>query len=625
MPTADQVYRVVTEFRFDVGHAVASSETLQGAVGNLSQAADEALFSFQRLSLGLITSMGLGSGSLLGILGSAIKSSDKFSQSQRDFTNIIMSNIKGAFTFQDVMEHTEGIMDSINKKANEFSLPAGELLSMSKAIGAILLNKGLDDPSMKKSIDLSRQFLKSAPTLGIHPGEAQGQLTRAIMGGASMGDTLFLRMAAETSAMNPFSKGGGAQAFNALAPEKRLNLLTKALAQFSSNVDVLRGNAMSLTGELRRMQEALTGTFSIFRKIGDSILDSLLPVLHNANNYIRREGQQIADSLAGIIKNMLTSPEKTLVNLMQMRKAKEDLGQAGSIMGFATVMHGVGWVLSKLTGVAKLAHPAVGWVSLAVGTIATVAKEANPYLGKFLMGLTGIVAVIAVAIKFPVVLGVIGVALTKILLPLLALWGVLQLFSRAAAIAQVDDAKKIALLMPRFTEVLGKLQRAFQPLIDGFMTIFDGVADFLSPIFRVSFYFEGLISVMEWIADTTAKVIAGFQGLTFAILQLFTNLWNKVAEFVPGMSEIGPSGSVAEAFNSGVDDILTKYFDRSNEGKGISGQTVNINKVEIKNNFKENLQPDRIAFSLKEQLLKVSQNPTQARGRSFSTSQSGAF
>jgi hypothetical protein len=50
-------------------------------------------------------------------------------------------------------------------------------------------------------------------------------------------------------------------------------------------------------------------------------------------------------------------------------------------------------------------------------------------------------------------------------------------------------------------------------------------------------------------------------------------------------------------------------------------QTTNINKVEIRNDFKEQMEPDRIAFTLKDQLLKAANNPGQAAGRSLQ----GAF
>jgi hypothetical protein len=41
---------------------------------------------------------------------------------------------------------------------------------------------------------------------------------------------------------------------------------------------------------------------------------------------------------------------------------------------------------------------------------------------------------------------------------------------------------------------------------------------------------------------------------------------------------------------------------------------VHIGKVTIENKFKENMEPDRIAFTMRDQLLKLANNNIQAKG-----------
>jgi hypothetical protein len=620
---ADTVFHVLTEFRFDVGSAIANSKTLQGQVESLSGAADQALFSFQRMSAGIVANMGLGSGGILGMLTAAVQASDKFYTSQLAFSNIIMSNVGHAFTFKQAMAESESIMDTINKKAQEFALPSGEMLQMTKLIGATLMAHGLDSSAMPKSIDLSRQFLKSAPTLGIDPTLASGQLLDMVQGRASMNDTLFQRVSNETAAMKPF--GGSSQKFNALEPAKRLQVLTKALAQFSSNVDVVKANAMSLSGEMRRLGEAIKGPFSILRPLGDVLLKYLLPIFHQVNDYLRREGAQVVKQISSVVEGIIKNPVKAIVNLMQIKKASEDLRQAGHIMKFAGEMQFLGWILSKLTGIARLANPILGIVSAALGTITVGMMEANPYLGAILKWVGIIFAVIAAGARFPIVFTAIGLALQHILIPLGIIWGALQLFSRAAAIAKIADAKALAAMLPEISLALNKFTTAFGFLWDAFMVAFDGVAEFISPLFRVSYYVGALVDIITLLADTTVKTIAGFQGLYFAITQGITNMINYVRSKF-GLDSIAPSAGLGDAFNAGVDDILEKYFSKIGEGKGIVQQNVNVNGgVHINNSFKENMEPDRIAFSLKSQFLKAANNRTQARGRSLSTSNAGAF
>jgi hypothetical protein len=127
-------------------------------------------------------------------------------------------------------------------------------------------------------------------------------------------------------------------------------------------------------------------------------------------------------------------------------------------------------------------------------------------------------------------------------------------------------------------------------------------------------------NVLNWIADTTIKAIAGFQGLMFAIMQTIINVANDLASFIPGMGndKFGKSMPVNEAFNAGIDDILEKYFKGLEDGKAAVQMQTTINGgIRIENQFKENMEPDRIAFSLKEQLMKAAANPTQAQGQTF--------
>jgi hypothetical protein len=172
-----------------------------------------------------------------------------------------MEHLTGSIgTFQERMATSASIMEKINKLAQEFSLPSGDLLDMSKLLAATLVPKGLAGTNFGTAIDISRNFLKAAPTLGVDPGLAKGQLLDAIQGRASMGDTLFQRLMNETAAFKPFNKQGGPQAFNALPAPERVKLVGLALKQFASDMDVLKGNAMSLSGEMRRLGRSDQGT-----------------------------------------------------------------------------------------------------------------------------------------------------------------------------------------------------------------------------------------------------------------------------------------------------------------------------------------------------------------------------
>lgn len=580
---APLLYNVLTEFRFEIGSALLSSEKLASATESISQAADNALFSFQRLGAGIVASMGLGTGGLLGGLGLALQVSDKFAQSQRDIANIISANAGGTLSWADALATAENTMASINKKAQEFSLSTTDMLATTKQLGAVLLSHGLDTTGLGKSVELSRQFLKSAPTLGVDAGQSSQQLVRAILGDASGNDTLFNRLTGETTALKPFGGAGGTKAFNALEPAKRLDLLTKGLAQFSSNVNYVRGNAMSLSGEMRRFGETIKGTFSILKSVGDVIMRPVLIAFNGLNNYLQNQGKKILDSFAGILSKSFENPKQILASFLQASKLASDVKLASTITGV------VGGLLA-LNHVLGLLGISIPFVTIGLRGLAIAVA-----------GIGGFVALVTT------IFGYLFATLTKILVPLGLLVGFLQLISRAIAYARIADAQNLAEILPRFAEAFRILKFVFQPLFDAF----DALAEFISPLFQVSIYARAAASVLEFLANTLLLARATFQGIVFALLELF----NQVKSFFTGGGF--DFSSVSTAFNAGIDALLEEALGQVNSGEAVVNQVTNIGKVEIKNQFKENMEPDRIAFSLTKQLMKAAQNPTQSRGRPF--------
>ena len=614
MPTALGAFHVLTEFRFDIGHAVLNSEKLEGAVNKISGAADSALLSFQKLGLGIVGYMGLGGGSVLGLLQAAVSASDKFGQSQRQLANIFLSNnlFTGGNAFEDSMIRSAVVMEDIKKKAQEFALPATELLATSKLIGAAMISHGLDDASLKKTIDISRGFSKSAPTLGIDPQLAMGQLLDAVTGRANMGDTLFQRLMNETTAMKQFK--GNPKGFNALPDAKRVDVLTKALLQFGSNAKILEGNARSLTGEIQRLRDSFVGMFSILRPIGDAILNFILPAFHEFNNFLQKQGSQIGKNLGTLMKSILSDPRQMLVNLMQARDLKKDVGSASNVLGAAAIASGVGGLLKFLTGKLWLVHPAIAVAAGGIVFFIEIMDRLGASMAAKAMAIvTGIAAIAGVLAYFGVLMPVISFAISSILLPMTLLVGAFQLLSRAAAIAKVDDVLSIAKATPRFTAALVYLKNAVDVIWKPFLRIFDGIAQAISPIFRLSMYFDALIWIIERVADGITLFLMGFQGMMFVLMH-----WAQQIGGIFG-GQGSAFGSTAEAFNAGTSSIFDQIMGNVDEGTGGIGSSVtNIGSVVIENQFKEQMEPDRIAFTLKEQLMKTAQNPTQSFNRSLS-------
>lgn len=608
-----QIFQVLTEFRFEVGSAVANSKTLQTAVQDISTAANDTLLSFQRLGVGLVAQMGLGSGSLLGILGAAIQSSDKFGQSQRAFANIISSNmahLTGSIgTFEDRMRSSELIMGNINKLADEFALPSEDLLNMSKIMTATLVPLGLAGKNFSTAIDISRGFLKSAPTLGIDTTLAQGQLTDLIMGHGSMQGQFTQRLVQDTAAFAPFREQGNLKKFNLLPDAERVKVVSSALKQFATDMDVLKGNALSLSGEVRRLTESLKGTFSIFKPLGDVLLVPLLKLLHEFNNQLRTAGADIIKSLSRFIAPFIKDPQELLINILQLRRLEQDTKLAGTGLWIIGVLSGVAAALRFLGLQATATTLAVRGLSAMMGLIGTAFSTVFGWLGRFLVWATGASSVFGAV--FSIMNGLVVVA-SRIFVPFALLLGLFQLISRARAIADVEDAKAMITLAPALTEAFARLKSVMGVFLQPFADIFDKLATWISPLFRISYYVEILTDMLTFLADVLMLAQAGFNGILFAIFEFV----NQVSELITGGGF--DFAKIGEAFNGGIDNMIERNLTAINNGTGaVVQQTTNIGKVEIRNDFKEQMEPDRIAFTMRDQLLKAANNPGQTSGRSL--------
>lgn len=591
-------FNVLTEFRFEIGGAVANSKVLQNEVGKISQAADETMFAFRRMGIGIAAQLGLGTGGLIGFLYSAVEASEKFAASQRSLANIFLSNQQlfgsQGITFNQAMTQSSRIMDEIIQKAREFALDPNELMSQTKSIAPMLLSHNLDDANLKRSIDIARGLMKSAPTLAIDPGMIGSQLVSLVMGRAELNNTLFQRLMSETA---PFKDAGitSSKKYNDMAPEKRIELLRKALLQFGSNADILRGNMMSLNGQLQVFSSLVKGQFSIFKNIGDALGRPLKMMLFQVNQYLMKEGKQIADTFAKIILDLVKSPEKLFVTIRQLQRLQSDTKSAGKIFGIIGSLQLVTLAMRffgvTLSGVLA---PALRFLGIAGMSIGAVFIKILPFLGRF--------AVFMARFVFA---------------PLLALTFLMQSISRAMAKAEVFNAKWLLDNLPRIMELFARLKGALSLIFLPITLAIEGLSDIIAWFFRLDItggvalsLFELLVDFMEKLGGAMLSLMAIVSGLVMAIIQ-------AVADLVK-LNFNGLPARLQSAFVDGFDSFKQRYTPTvgENQDEPVSTKNTYIDRIEINNSFKEQMEPDRIAFTLRDQLLKAALNPQQASGRS---------
>ena len=163
-----------------------------------------------------------------------------------------------------------------------------------------------------------------------------------------------------------------------------------------------------------------------------------------------------------------------------------------------------------------------------------------------------------------------------------------------------------------------------------FILIFDAVARLIAPLFGVDTTLRPLVGLVEALAgalDTLANVVIGigatFSGIATLMGESFAEIL-RVLSFTPMELIQGKHGgfnfeALSTSFDRGFEEFLEAAFRKPpSREDGVVQQTVNVNKIEIANNFKEQQEPDRVAFTIKDQILKAAANPLSGNDSNFS-------
>lgn len=646
MPIAPAIFKVATEFRFEIASALLNSKKLQTGLEGISNSVNQVEANLAGLSLNLASSLGLFPSSIVGIVGAGLKSSEGFYQTQLAFANLISSNkehLSGTVdTYSDRLLVAKQIISDIVAKGNEFGLPEKDLISFTKNTAAMLIQTGQVGRNFSTAIELSRNLLKSAPNLGIEPWQVQGQMMDMISGNASRGGRLWDRLTAETEEFGQFKKSG-TKGFNLLTPKKRIDLLRGAFQKFASDTKILEARLNSLTGQMQKLRNIVMGVEGILKPIGDAVKVPILKMLKVINNVLEKEGKKTFSNIGELLGSFISDPKKLFTNIMQIKNLGADVQRTGNIVSIGAGALILGQALKFLKVTAKLAHPAIGAVAMSLGVLYDVMQRLPVGFGGLsttLLATVGILGAGVVGIlKFKEATAALGFIFKRIFLPATLLIGLMQILTRAQSKAKLLDLERIPGGIAEISNKMVRFNTALNNIMSPVTAATEAISDFLAPFFTsywifdtTSKKFEFLTSIMESVGDGVLALQGVFSGVIFSFMHLGEMLAIRFDELGKGnilqafdMDYIKSKttfGSFEDAYLAGFDDFLEDHFARMAAGdtKFVSQQHTNIaGGIHINNQFKEQMEPDRIAFTLKDQLLRAAQNPTQARNKSLAT------
>lgn len=589
------VYKVLTEFKFETGSALLNATSLQGAVDNLSKSADNALLSFQSLSSGFAAQLGLFGGGVLGVLSSILNQFNKIEETSIKFGGIIFANrqfLDGITNANDALGLTKNILKDISKDAAKFGLNESSLAQITALTAGTVVKEGV---GIGQARQFARNTLKAAPQLGIDAFEAQGQIQRALLGGASLGDPAFKALVSETTVFKERFKDitKVTKEFNALPLKERFQLLNTGFAQFTSNAELLAAQADTVNAMIMRVKQGLFGLNGVFKPLGDIVSGPVKEALRAFLKFIGGDLKNIIKNLSDILRQTVPSLETMIIRLQEIRDLSKNMKAAG-----------VGALVLQLL-------PLIGLLKYLknTGLFTFVAGGLRAIFGA-IGGSGAIWAGLGRLIGFAIS------SLKQFLKPFLLLLGIFQILSRAAAIGKIEDAKKLPGIMNSFLETTSRLTAGFSIFFEGLDKAVTAIATKIAPFFEWSTLLDPVAKAFKelemWFNSFLATLSGGMTVLGGWIDSIKNMRFGELLD---------PNRNIS-MFEFGMNNFLENLFKRSGQSgpdeMSTSGTTIIHNGDNIiRNEFKEQMEPDRIAFTLVDQLQKLAQNPTQARGRAF--------
>jgi hypothetical protein len=613
-------FAIVSEFKFEIGSALLGTKQVQNGLNGLQNTVDGINYSLAKMGASFVMGS-TGLTSFVGVMGSAINASDKFRHLQLDIANSLSANtevLQGpVHSWNDQLKVSKRLLEEIGQQALKFSLPADYLAKNFQTVNNMLMGKGLAGDNFGNSIDVSRNLLKSAANLGLDPADVQGQLLRSIEGSASMGDTLFRRLVSETDIVKGLkgNKGAASAMFNVLPATERFKRLNEALGKFASNSHALEARVDSVSGQINILKELLgaSSILSIFRPLGDALSKPIVAGLKYVNQTLQSEGRAIVIQLSKVVDQIVAEPQKLVANLLWFRRVLKDFGAVKSALQTTAFAMGIGQLLKFLGVTGMFATRFAGMFFGIMTVLGEFGSRISPVLGPLMKFVGALGGIIVLAMKFPKFAALLSGAIRIILGPIGIMMLAFSLLSRAQTFANMKDFAKLPELTKRFSELVASGSMVFMKLASGFMYIFDGLAQLIAVVFQNAAIWSFLITMFQGVVNVITLIIITIEALGAALGTFLAKLVTEgmSGSFVDLIKETGLA--YMEQFVKGFDEAQGKI---GKEGGATTTNHVNM-KVDMQNNFKEMMEPDRVAFTIKDQLMKAATSRTQGRNGSY--------
>jgi len=608
-------YKIVSHFKFEIGSAVASTQQLEGHLGRLSNRVKGINDQFKYMFTSSALSLTGGQAGIVGVLKNAVTATNDFYEAQRKLATVMTGNAKffqnPIKDFNRNMEISKHLLSDMIKEARRFGIGVGDFIGTFNTLNPFLIPQGAAGKNFEQSRKLSRNLLMGSDIMGLSPGEAQWQLQTLVQGNlVNPNQSLFQALKQEApEVFGNISPRG----FNQLKMAQRVDKINKAFDKFLSNSDVLEARMNDVNTQVRILRDNFSSMGSVLKPLGDVLRTPVLEILQRLNRFLATEFTKTMEMVSRHLKPFISDLDKLQITLNKLMSLGATTGLAKSLAGLLFVIMELRKYIPFVAKLmARLGFVAgVGLVG-GFGNLLKIIFRTKTALGGFAKLLSFIGTALASYLKF--------------FIPLMALFRVID---SAKAHAKVEDRKKFEMYASVLAEKLMTLKDTILTIISPFTYLIDMFGKSISFLFQQSYWIEKFYSVIKGlniegffrqfsdgiiktfaVLETSLKIIKNIAIEFLKTLNPFGGQFmnfNKLNNTIQGYSQSG-GGMIKANVQQHLQDYRS-WAAAELEKSRTPENVINIGKVEIRNQFRENLEPDRVAVSIKETLMKAANAP----------------
>lgn len=613
-------FDILAHFKFEVGASQVKLSKLQNSLERIRTTTDNIEKQFKTLFAHHSLALTGGTAGVVGTIHKMVTASEDYYQLQRKISTIMVANTKNQINFNSAMQTSSVIMKSLSQDANKFAFPIQDYTDVFSMLAGPMASKGVAGPNFQKTRELSRNFMMMRNVFdNFNPWEIHSVLS----GNITNDNPLWAVLRDDTEAFRGMSLGK----WRNMKYGKKIDLLNKGFSQYSEdNPDIIESYKNSLSGQLTILSNNFTSITSVLKDLGDVLRRPLLELLKTVNNWIQEKLSVSLKYLSNTVKPLTQDLERLYIEFDKLNTLSSSVSKSNIASTIAFFLFEMGRFMKIISKVGM----SVGLLSVKTGALLAGGFFA---LLKWITKTDTALKAIIVSFNF----------LVKSLFSYLKFFAVFQTIFRvidsAMAQAKLSDLKKYANELPEITKKTTEIMRvlaAFQFPISAFINFLGKQISFL---FQKTWWLEKIYNLiknidMEGLARSFShamiQIYTVLEQIVLGILNMFKNpiqnLWKEKQPFT-------------KLFENIFEGIYENYYARKlkfdqHYDKYVKDATTkpppvyqNYGKIEIKNQFRENMQPERVAVALRDVLGKSVQSriDTDRRAQNFTPGTGSAY